>query len=292
MSGPGFFNLLRWELSKLARRRASYVGFVLCGAFCLAVATGFYWSKWWSLRRWGQALPFDPVDMINGPFYANFVLLIGFFALMPLLTATVAGSQIAGEARDGTLRAILVRPVGRVTLYWAKVAATYIWLQLILLFLVGFALLVGIVFKGGGPLLVFVWELRADGPWLIEPSQWAWLLFAASIGAGLSLFVVASLAMMLSTLTDSPAVAHVGSLGAYLISSVLQRLPGDLVPDELRELLPTTHMSYWHELYRLTNPNVTFDSSRFASDVLWCAGFAAVFLAIGAIVFRRRDITA
>jgi hypothetical protein len=51
-------------------------------------------------------------------------------------------------------------------------------------------------------------------------------------------------------------------------------------------------MSYWHEIYRLTNPAATFDAHRVAVDVAWCAGFSAVFLAIGAIVFRRRDITA
>lgn len=292
MAGPGFFNVLRWELSKLARRRSSYVGFALCVGFCIAVIVGFYWSQWRGLRFWGKGLGVDPVTLINGPFYANYVLLIGFFAVMPLLAATLAGSQLAGEARDGTLRTLLVRPVGRMTLYWAKVAATYLWIQLTIVFLVVLGLALGMLIYGGDRLMVFVWELRADGVWLVGPGVWLWLLPLACVAAGLSLLVVASLAMMLSAVTDAPALAHVGALGVYLISSVLQRLPGELVPDELRELLPTTHMGFWQQLYRLTNPAVHFDTHRFVTDIIWCAGFSAVFLAIGAIVFRRRDIAA
>lgn len=292
MSGPGFFNLVRWELSKLARRRSSYVGFALVIGFCGAVLVGFYWSQWRGLRYWGQALPFKPLDHINGPFYANYVLVVGFFALMPLLTASLAGSQIAGEARDGTLRALLVRPVGRVTLYWAKVTATYLWLQLMVFVMVAFALLVGAIVYGGDTLMVFIWEMRADGIWLMDTGDWIWLLPLASLLAGLSLFVIASVAMMLSTITDTPVIAHVGSLGVYLISSVLQRLPGDLVPDKLRELLPTTHMAFWQKIYVVTHPTVAFDRRQFLSDVLWCAGFSAIFLVIGAIVIRRRDVSA
>jgi ABC-2 type transport system permease protein len=292
MTGPGFFNVVRWELSKLARRRSSYVGFALCIGFCLAVLIGFYWSQWRGLRWWGRNLPVDPVSLINGPFFANYVLLIGFFAVMPLLTATLAGSQLAGEARDGTLRTLLVRPVGRMTVYWAKVTATYLWIQLTLLFLVVLGLAIGMAIYGGDQLMVFIWELRSDGVWMVGPGVWLWLMPAACLAAGLSLFVVASIAMMLSAFTDSPAIAHVGSLGIYLISSVLQRLPGELVPDELRQLLPTTHMGYWQQLYKLTHPSAVFDSTKFVTDLVWCVGFSAVFLAIGAIVFRRRDITA
>jgi ABC-type transport system involved in multi-copper enzyme maturation permease subunit len=98
--------------------------------------------------------------------------------------------------------------------------------------------------------------------------------------------------MMLSSVTDSPVAAHVGSLGVYLISSVLQRMPGELVPDELRELLPTTHMGFWQQLYRVTHPTAVFDTTGFVTDIVWCLGFSVVFLAIGAVVFRRRDITA
>lgn len=292
MSGPGFLNLVRWELSKLARRRSSYVGFALVAVFCVAVIVGFYWSQWRGLRAYGAGLGYDPVTMINGPFYANYVLLVGFFAVMPLLTATLAGGQIAGEARDGTLRALLVRPVGRMSLYWAKVVATYLWLQLTVLVMVALGLVIGLAIYGGDKMLVFIWELRSAGVWIIGPADWAWLLPVAALLAGLSLFVVASISIMLSTLTDTPVVAHVGALGVYLISWVLQRLPGDLVPDRLRQLLPTTHMGFWQQIYKATHPVAHVNRRVFFVDLGWCLGLSLVCLVIGAIVFRRRDITA
>ncbi len=292
MSGPGFFNVLRWELSKLARRRSSYVGFALCVGFCLAVIVGFYWSQWRGLRFWGKGLGVDPVTLINGPFYANYVLLIGFFAVMPLLAATLGGSQIAGEAKDGTLRALLVRPPSRVAVFLSKTIATWIWLQLLFLFLVGLSLLCGIVAFGEGNLTVFVWEFRKMGIWVVESPDWWQVLLLGSIAACASLFVVAALSMFLSTLTDTPVVAHVGTLGAFFISSILQRLPEQLVGDELRQMLPTSHMNFWHEIYKIWDPVPgSFDQARFTVDVVWCVSFVVVFLGAGMWWFARKDVT-
>ena len=81
LSGPGFWNLLRWELTKLVRRRSSYIGLLLVALYALVMLGGFGLSSWRSLRAWGPMLGVDPTQLINGPFFANFVLEIGFFAL-------------------------------------------------------------------------------------------------------------------------------------------------------------------------------------------------------------------
>ena len=290
-SGAGVFHLIRFELTKLARRRASYVGIGLCVAFCLIVALGFGLSQWRSLDRTPQTV-LNPREYINGPFYANFCLLVGFFALMPLLTASLGGGQLAQEARDGTLRVVLVRPVRRVRLYWAKVIATYIWVQAMVLAMLAVAVLIGLVVYGGDRLLVFVWEFRKDGPFLLELRQWIWVLPLAALGAGLSLFVIAAFAMMLSALTDSPATAQVASVGLFLISSVLQQLPEEILDGQFRQLLPTVHMNFWHEVYRLAHPRFGPDLGRLGTDLIWCGAMTIVFLVVGMVAFRTRDITA
>ena len=99
---------LRWELFKLTRQRASYVGFLLCLAFAVVMLIGFSSSHFRFLRGL-ERLGIDVRSLINGPFFASFSLQIGFFAVLPLLAATLGGNQIAGEAKDGTLRALLVR---------------------------------------------------------------------------------------------------------------------------------------------------------------------------------------
>jgi ABC-type transport system involved in multi-copper enzyme maturation permease subunit len=282
--------LVRWELFKLARQRASYVGFVVCLGFVLVSLVGFRLSRWKNLRRYSD-LGYDPLELINGPFFASYSLQIAFFAILPLLAATLAGNQLAGEARDGTLRAMLVRPPSRISVYLAKTIATWLWLQLIVCFLVALSLLVGSVALGGGDLLVFVWEFRKDGPWIVESPEWALLLISISVGAGVSLFVVAACALMLSAWTDAPVVAHVGTLGAFFTSVIIERLPEQLVGEELRELTPTAHMTFWHELFRLWDVVPSFDSARFWADLAWCMAFVVIFLAAGAWRFVRKDVT-
>jgi ABC-2 type transport system permease protein len=283
--------LLRWELFKLARRRSSYLGFLFCMLFCIAVLIGFSYSDFRGLRRNAGNLDFDPRVLINGYFYANFVLNIGFFAILPLFAATLAGSQLAGEARDGTLRGLLIRPPSRTKVYGAKVLVTYLWLQLLTLFLVAFAVALGVAVLGGGDFLIYIWEFRKAGPWVLVDTDWIWVLLLAAAGAAAALFVIASLALMLSAMTDQPVVAHVGTLGVFFISSVIQRLPEELISQEFRDLLPTTHMNFWHELYRLSHPFGGFDAERFWTQLAWCAGYGGVFLTIGLVVFRRKDIT-
>lgn len=282
--------LLRWELWKLSRRPSSYVGFVLCLVFSAMVLIGFSYSQYKGRRI--QGLTLDPSQYLNGPFFANFVLNIGFFALLPLIAATVAGSQLAGEARDGTLRALLVRPPPRWAIYVAKALASLIWLELMVVFLVLLALLVGHVAYGGGSLLVFIWEFKDTGFWTVPAGDWPGLLALACVGAGCALALVVAFALFLSACTDNPVVAHVGTLGAFFISSVLQRLPEPLMTQTFKDLLPTSHMNFWHELYRWYHPEGSaIDHARLWNDVGWSAGLTFALFVLGLIVFVRRDVT-
>ncbi len=282
--------LLRWELFKLYRRPASYVGFVLCLVFCVVVLIGFAVQDYKGRRMGGLGL--DPSVYLNGPFFASFILQIGFFAILPLVGATVAGSQLAAESKDGTLRAMLVRPPSRSAVYLAKTLATLIWLQLMVWFLLGLALLLGYVAYGGGTMLVFVWEFRRDGFWTVPPSTWAPMLLAASVGITIALALIASLAMCVSAMTDNPVVAHVGTLGGFFISSILQRLPDQILGDDFKQVLPTTHMNFWHEVFRWFHPDGDrVDYDRLVTDLTWSLGLTALFFTAGLILFRRRDLT-
>lgn len=282
--------LLRWELFKLYRRPASYVGFVLCLVFCVVVLIGFAVQDYKGRKMGGLGL--DPSVYLNGPFFASFILQIGFFAILPLVAATVAGSQLATESKDGTLRAMLVRPPSRTAVYLAKALATLIWLQLMVWFLLALALLLGHVAYGGGSLLVFVWEFRKDGFWSVPPSTWWPMLLVASLGVTVALALVASLALCVSAMTDNPVVAHVGTLGGFFISSILQRLPDQILSDDFKQILPTSHMNFWHEAFRWFHPGGDrVDYDRLARDVGWSVGLTVLFLAVGLITFRRRDLT-
>lgn len=292
MSGRAgsFATLLRWELLKLYRRPASYVGFVLCLVFCAVTLFGFGWSQYRGKQI--QGLKLEAGEYLNGPFFANFVLNVAFFALLPLVVATIAGSQLAGEAKDGTLRAMLVRPPSRTAVYLAKSIASLLWLELVIVFLIALALLIGHVAYGGGDLLIYIWEYKSKGFWRVEAGDWPAVFALCALGAGVSLALVAAVAMLLSALTDNPVVAHVGTLGGFFISTVLQRLPDQVMGDGFKELLPTTHMNFWHEVYRWADPQGDgVDRSRILIDVAWCGGLTLVCFLAGLWVFTRRDIT-
>jgi hypothetical protein len=283
--------LVRWELFKLSRQRASYVGFVLSLAFVIIMVIGFKMSRWHYLKKF-QTLGFNPLDLLHGPFFAHYTLQIGFFAFLPLMAATLGGSQIAGEAQAGTLRVLLVRPPSRIAVFLAKSVATWLWLQLNVLFLVALAILVGEIAFGDGPMLVFVWEFRAGGPWVVDSPDWWALLLVVTLGAGVSLFLISALSLMISTFTDSPVVAHVSTLGAYFISSIVEHMPEQLIGAELRAALPTTHMGFRLQLYRFWDPVPgTFDAAAFWTDLLICGGFSVLFLGIGLFWFDRKDVT-
>ncbi len=285
-----FIRLLRWELFKLYRRPSSYIGFVLCLLFCAATLFGFGWAQY--KGREVQGLKLDPSVYLNGPFYANFVLNIAFFALLPLVVATVAGSQLAGEAKDGTLRALLVRPPSRTALYLAKAVASLLWIELTIVFLVALALLVGHIAYGGGDLLVYIWEYKSAGFWSVDAADWPAVFALAALGAGVALALVAAVALLLSAITDNPVVAHVGTLGGFFISSVLQRLPDQLMGPGFKELLPTTHMNFWHEVYRWADPaGDGVNRGRLLEDLAWCGGLSVACFAGGLWVFTRRDVT-
>lgn len=284
--------LLRWELFKLYRRPASYVGFVLCLVFCVVVLIVFAVQEYKGRGfRTLRELGLDPGDYLNGPFFASFILQIGFFTIMPLVAATIAGSQLAAESKDGTLRAMLVRPPSRTRVFAAKTLATMIWLQLMVWFLLALGLLLGHVSRGGGDLLVFVWEFRRD-VFMLEPSDWWPTLLLASVGMTLSLALVASLALCVSAFTDNPVVAHVSTLGAFFMSSMMQRLPDQILGDDIKQVLPTTHMNFWHEAFRLFHPlGSRVSADRLVTDLVWTFGLTAIFLAVGLVAFRRRDLT-
>jgi hypothetical protein len=283
--------LLRWELFKLSRQRASYVGFALSLAFIIVMLVGFRMSHWHYLHRY-RRLGFDPMTLLNGAFFAHYSLQVGCIAFLPLMAATLGGSQIAGEAQAGTLRAVLVRPPSRAALFFAKALATWLWLNLNVFFLVALATLIGEIALGHGPMLVFVWEFRAGGPWVVSFPDWGLLLLTVTAGAGLSLFVISCLSLMLSTFTDTPVVAHVATLGIFFISSIVEHLPEQLIGDEIRAALPTTHMAFWLQLYRIWDPVAgSFDGTRFWTDLAVCAAFSLAFLGIGLARFQRKDIT-
>ena len=67
---------------------------------------------------------------------------------LPIAVAVIAGEAIAGEAQQGTLRYLLVRPVGRTRLLVAKLVSVMVFVVLTVLVVAVTAYVVGALFLG------------------------------------------------------------------------------------------------------------------------------------------------
>lgn len=195
--------------------------------------------------------------------------------LLPLL-ASMAGSQtIAGEAENGTLRTVLMQPVRRGALLLAKwfVANLYIGIGLVIL-AVG-SLIAGGAFYGIGPVLLFTGGTAGT-------AESIGLLILAYLFVLFGMAAVVSLAVALSTLTNSGLTAMAAGMVLVIIMLILGNLS---VFEFLRPYLFTHHFASWIELF--SRP-VDWGPIRDAliNFAVWTVGMTFVAW----LIFRRKDI--
>ena len=70
---------------------------------------------------------------------------------LPITVAIVAGDAVAGEASTGMLRYLLVRPVGRLRLLFAKLVSVTAFVLLAVLFVTVSGYVVGVAPSGSAP---------------------------------------------------------------------------------------------------------------------------------------------
>ncbi len=98
----------------------------------------------------GQGGAFLSAVTSNGSLYPAAALAMVLPVFLPLAVAVYAGDAIAGESATGTLRYLLVRPVGRLRLLAAKLSALAVYIVLAMIIVVVFSLVIGIALFGVG----------------------------------------------------------------------------------------------------------------------------------------------
>src|SRR5918992_3644735 len=112
----GMLTLLKLELEKSFRAKSFYLSFLVLIAFVALMLWGFY--SYAARKTGGEAVEqfkytYESKQYFNGLTFALYSVLFSFTLLLPIFVSMSAGSQIAGEARAGTLRMICTRPVSR-----------------------------------------------------------------------------------------------------------------------------------------------------------------------------------
>lgn len=225
---------------------------------------------------------FENRSYFNGLTFALYAFYFGFLLLLPVHAAAEAGSQLAGDARAGTLALLLTRPVSRARVFftkWALAAGLSVALTGAFLAL---ALGLGLVAVGWGDLDLYPGVLQmTDRPQHLDQATALARFALAWPAASLALLAPLSLGFLVSSWTRSAVGAVSTSVALYLMLYVVAEVHFFAA---LRPWLFTSHMAYWRELFR-----EDVDLRALGAGAARLAGFAALFLALAFGRFRRRE---
>lgn len=207
--------------------------------------------------------------------FALFTLLVSAGFLLVVVVALFCGDTVASEASWGSLRYLLAVPVPRGRLLGVKLVVALVSCAAALVTLTGTALVAGTLRYGWRPLRPPIGGEVPAGEGLMK-------ILGVLGYLSVTLLVVASLAFLLSVVTDAPLGAVGGSVLLYIVSSILNEITA---LGNLRNLLPTHYNDAWLGL--LSSPAQTDDVVR---GCVSAVGYATVFFVIAWWRFIRRDI--
>ena len=269
------------ELRKLVRRPRTWVS---VGLLCLLpTVVAVFLAVTGIGPQPGEGPALLSAVLADGKLYPAAALGMVLPIFLPAAVAVVAGDAIAGESAGGTLRYLLVRPVGRTRLLVAKLVAVVAYTALAVGAVALTGYVVGVLLLGrADPTSSVVTTLTVSGTPL-SAGQLAARTAVMIAYIGWSMLGVASVSLFLSTLTDSSLGAALGGLAVLVGSTVLVGLDA---AESVRTWLPTRYWLSWLDLFR--DPILWHDVQRGA---LIQAVWIVVLLGAAWAAFSTRDVT-
>ncbi|MDQ4492129.1 ABC transporter permease [Sinomonas sp. ASV486] len=213
----------------------------------------------------------------NGLFAGVVGLVVCTPLFLPLTVSVVAGDAIAGESGLGTLRYLLVAPVGRIRLLVVKYLSSAVFCAAAGLAVVLGGVLVGVVLFPLGQATLLSGAQIGPGESLVRL-----LLMAAYVTV--SLLGLAAIGLFASTLTGVP----VGAMAATAVLAVVSQILGAL--DQLDWLHPWLFTDHWLGIADFLRDPISWDS--FGQNAWLQLGYVAFFGALAYGRFTTKDILA
>ncbi|WP_253259457.1 ABC transporter permease [Subtercola boreus] len=264
--------LMGSELAVLFRRRRTWVMLAALALIPVLVAVAVRLS---SAGSSGRGPAFIGQISENGLFVALVALTICIPLFLPLTVGVVAGDTIAGEASLGTLRYLLVSPVGRTRLLVVKFVAAMAFCLAATIMVVLAGVLIGAALFQIGPVTLLSGDTIGVGDALLRA-----LLIAAYVTV--SLLGLTAIGMFISTLTDVPVGAMAATVVISILAQVLDSLP------QLDGLHPWLFSHYWLNFADLLRQPIEWSS--FGSNALLQLGYVVVFGALAYGRFASKDV--
>jgi ABC-2 type transport system permease protein len=283
----GIHAYLRFELTKLGGRWITWVPFlVLALVVCLIVAVfhQFQFKSAIQVFRAFQIFFQSKEDFVNGYYMAAHAMNPTFQLLLPIFVSVASGLMIAGEAEAGTLRACLIRPVPRRRLILGKFAILCGYSLALCLFLLFMLVGVGILNFGTGDLytLNVLFHNGEVGVSMVPVAELPLRFLMAGLLATTGMMVLASLALLISSLVETAAMAYVLTLSIYFALFTLRILPG---MDWLYPYLFVTHMHRWQQCF--------YEHIKLGEiyvSLVHLACYLVAFLSAAVLLFEQKDV--
>jgi ABC-2 type transport system permease protein len=260
----------KWELRKLRSQKRTYLGLgaavLVPLLFAVAVASqsgspsDFAFGSY--IHQTGLAIPLV-------------LLLFGSTWMYPLITALVAGDIVASEDHNGTLKTILTRSIDRMPLFAGKALATATYT-------IAAILLSGVIAVIAGSLVSGLNPITSLSGVRVSAATGLGLVFASLAIYVIPILAIASIGLLLSTVTRNSAAAVVGTLMASLLFALIAILPG---LGALKPYLLSTQFNAWQGLLR-----TPLDWTPIIRAVWVCALYTVPALSMAGLAFLRRDV--
>jgi len=285
------------ELRKLVRRPRTWISIGLICA--LPVAVAIFVSVSHLAPPPGQGTAFLSAILQDGSLYPAAALALVLPVFLPVAVAVVAGDAVAGEATAGTLRYLLIRPIGRTRFLVAKLVTIIMFVLIAVVTVAITSYLTGVLLLGpavpaavgqpgaGQQLQTGGVQAGSAATSLSGPPLTALQLIERVGGTiafiTVSMLGVAAIVLFLSTVTDSALGSALGGLAVLIGSEVLATLDAAA---SIRPYVPTRYWLAWIDFFR--QPIFWRDIQRgFGIQVV----YVAVFLAAAWANFGTKDIT-
>lgn len=230
--------MIRAELIKLYTRPRTWLTLALLSG--LPVIVGIFVKATCVGPRPGQGPALLSEVRSNGLLFPAAALALVIPIFLPVATAVISGDAIAGEAAQGTLRYLLIRPVSRSRLLFAKLLSVIAFVITAVLVVAAIGFAAGYFIFGFEPLA------SLSGGTLTQTDTVGRTLIAMGYVA-MSMLGIASIALFASTRTASPLSAALAALATFVISQVLDLIEATRA---IKPYLPTHYWLSFIDLYR------------------------------------------
>lgn len=213
----------------------------------------------------------------NGLFLVFSSLTITLPVFLPLALGVVAGDSISGEAGQGTLRYLLVAPVGRNRLLAVKGGALVVFCVVASFTVAISAFVIGLILFPIGQVTLLSGESISFGAALLKAVIITLLVAASLLG-------LASIGLFVSTLTDTAIAAMAVTVGVTILSGILQSIP------QLSSIQPWLFTAQWTSFADLLRDPVY--TPNIVHNLLIQALYVAVFGSAAWARLSSRDVLA